>query len=118
MRALRDILIIAVIMALTTRFAGWWSVPVVAAIAAVWDRTPRASVTKSALAAALAWGSLLLLQTLFGSSVIALGRDVATSLAVPGPVPLLLTLLLPAILAAAAAGVVAGLKKLRAPAAT
>lgn len=116
MRVLRDILIIGAIMALATRFLGWWAVPIVAALVALWDRSP--SATKVAVAAALAWGVLLLLQGLFGSSVIVLGRDVATSLGVPAPVPLVLTLVLPAVLAASAAGVVAGLRKWRAPAVT
>ncbi|HEY7568736.1 MAG TPA: hypothetical protein VH762_14260 [Gemmatimonadaceae bacterium] len=116
MRTLRNILIIAAIMALATRFLGWWAVPVVAALVALWDRRPTA--TKVAIAAALAWGVLLLLQSLFGSSVVVLGRDVATSLGVPAPVPLVLTLALPAILAASAAGVVAGVRRWRAPAVT
>lgn len=116
MRALRDILIIAAIMALATRFLGWLAIPIVAALVALWDRSP--SATKVAVAAALAWGVLLLLQSLFGSSVVVLGRDVATSLGVPAPVPLVLTLVLPAILAASAAGVVAGVRKWRAPVVT
>jgi hypothetical protein len=116
MRALRDIVIIAAIMALATRFLGWWAVPIVAALVALWDRRP--SATKLAIAASLAWGALLLLQSLFGSSVVVLGRDVAASLGVPAPVPLALTVVLPAVLAASAAGVVAGVRKWRAPAAT
>ena len=114
MRALRDILIIAAVMALATRFLGWWAVPIVAALAAVWDRGP--SATKVAVAGALAWGVLLLIQSLLGSSVAVLGRDVATSLGVPALIPLVLTLVLPAILAASAAGVVAGVRKTRAAA--
>jgi len=73
---------------------------------------------KVAVAAALSWGVLLVLQGLFGSSVISLGRDVATSLGVPALAPLVLTLVLPAILAASAAGVVAGVRRLKAPATT
>lgn len=118
MRTLRYLVIIAAVMALATRLLGWWTVPVVAALAALLagDRTARTSVTVTA-AAVLAWGALLVLQDLFGSSVTGLGRDVATSLGVPAPVPLVLTLVLPAILAASAAGVVAGLRRWRRPAA-
>ncbi len=105
-------------MALATRFLGWWAVPIVAALAALWDRSASAGATKVAVAAALAWGALLLLQGIFGSSVVVLGRDVATSLGVPAPVPIVLTIVLPAILAASAAGVVAGVRKWRSPAAT
>jgi hypothetical protein len=116
MRVLRDILIIAAVMALATRFLGWWAVVIVAALVALWDRTPRAMTV--AVAAALAWAVLLLVQSLFGSSVVVLGRDVATSLGVPAPVPLVLTIVLPAVLAASAAGVVAGVRKARASSAT
>lgn len=73
---------------------------------------------KVAVAAALSWGVLLVLQGVLGSSVISLGRDVATSLGVPALAPLVVTLVLPAILAASAAGVVAGVRRLRAPATT
>ena len=116
MRVLRDILIIAAIMALATRFLGWWAVPIVAVLVALWDRRP--SAARVAVAAVIASAVLLLLQHLFGSSVLALGRDVATSLGVPASVPLVLTLVLPGILAASAAGVVAGVRKWRAPAVT
>ncbi len=105
-------------MALATRFLGWWAVPIVAAPAALWDRSPSAGATKLAVAAAISWGALLLLQAVFGSSVTALGRDVATSLGVPAPVPIVLTIVLPAILAASAAGVVAGVRRWRSPAST
>lgn len=101
-------------MALGTAILGWWTVPIVAALVALWDRAPRANTTKVSVAAALAWGVLLLSQELFGSSVWQLNRDVAASLGVPAPAPLVLALALPAILAAAAAGTVAGVKRLRA----
>ncbi len=117
MRALRDIVIVAAVMAIATRFLGWWAVPIVAALAALWDRSASAGATKLAVAAAVAWGVLLLLQAVFGSSVTALARDVATSLGVPAPVPIVLTIVLPAILAASAAGVVAGVRRWRSPAA-
>ena len=116
MRTARDILIVAAVMAVATRFLGWWAVPIVAALTALWDR--RAGAMKVAVAAALSWGVLLVLQSVFGSSAISLGRDVATSLGVPALAPLVLTLVLPAILAASAAGVVAGVRRLRAPATT
>ncbi|MGH7694221.1 MAG: hypothetical protein ACRENH_04540 [Gemmatimonadaceae bacterium] len=118
MRTARDILIVAAVMAVATRFLGWWAIPIVAALAALWDRSPGAGAMKVAVAAGLSWGVLLVLQSVFGSSVISLGRDVAASLGVPAPVPLVLTLVLPAILAASAAGVVAGVRRLRAPATT
>ena len=114
MRLVRDIAIVALFMALTTWLVGWWAVPVVAALVAVFERRPRASVLKASVAAPLAWVVLLLAQQLFGSSVTGLDRGLAVSLGVPAPVPLILTLVLPLILAASAAGTVVGLKRVRA----
>lgn len=114
MRVVRDIALIAAFMALTTWLVGWWAVPIVAAVAAVFDRRPRASIAKASVAAPIAWALLLLAQDLLGSSVTALNSGLAASLGVPAPVPLVLTLVLPAILAASAAGTVAGLKGVRA----
>ncbi|MGQ0642796.1 MAG: hypothetical protein ACT4P6_18790 [Gemmatimonadaceae bacterium] len=113
MRFLRDVAIITGLMALGTWLLGWWAVPLVAALAAAWDRNRRASVGKSALAAPIAWGSLLLLQGLLGSSVSQLGRDLAVSLGVPAALPLTLTLLVPLLLAAASAGTMVAIKRLR-----
>lgn len=100
-------------MALTTWLVGWWAVPVVAALAALLERRPQASIGKVSVAAPLAWTLLLLSQELFGSSTTGLDRGLSASLGVPTALPLILTLLLPTILAASAAGTVAGLKGVR-----
>ena len=113
MRVARDIAIIALFMALTTWLVGWWAVPLVAALTAVVERRPRASIFKVSVAAPLAWTLLLLSQELFGSSVTGLDRGLAASLGVPSPLPLILTLVLPTILAASAAATVAGFKGVR-----
>jgi hypothetical protein len=112
-RGARDIGILALFMALTTWLVGWWAVPVVAALAALLERRPRASIIKVSVAAPLAWTLLLLSQELLGSSVTGLDTGLAASLGVPVPVPLILSLVLPTILAASAAGTVAGLKGVR-----
>jgi hypothetical protein len=106
MRFPRDVAILAALMALGTWLLGWWAVPLVAAFAAALARHRRGLVTRATLAAPLAWGALLVLQRLFGTSVSQLGRDLADSLGVPPLAPIVLTLVLPAILAAAAAGAV------------
>ncbi|MGH7711394.1 MAG: hypothetical protein ACREOG_08915 [Gemmatimonadaceae bacterium] len=113
MRVARDIAIVTALMALGTWFLGWWSVPLVAAAAALWDRNRKASVAKVTLAAVVAWTILLLIQGLFGSSVTGLGRDLAASLGVPTAVPMVLTIVLPALLAASTAATVAALKRVR-----
>jgi hypothetical protein len=116
MRTARDVAIITTLMALGTWFLGWWAVPLVAAAAAAFDRNRRMSVSKATLAAPIAWGALLLLQGLFGSSIAELGRDVGVSLDLPPIVPLVMTLVLPTLLALLAAGTVAALRGFRAQA--
>ena len=115
MRATRDVAIISALIALGTWCLGWWVVPLIAALTAWWDRHRSRSIAKTALAAALAWGLLLVLEGLFGASVAQLGSDLALSLGVPRSTPIVLTLLLPAVLAASAAGTVVGLTRFRAP---
>jgi hypothetical protein len=113
MRIARDTAILTALIALFTWLLGWWTVPVLAGLAAAFDRDRRTSIVKVTVAAALAWALVLLAQGLLGSSVTALGGDLATSLAVPRMVPLALTLLLPALLAASMAGTVVGVKRWR-----
>ena len=113
MRTLRDLAILTVLMALGTWFLGWWTVPLIAAAAALWDRNRKASIVKATIAALLAWGILLGSQGLVGSSLTQLNRDLAKSLGVPPAAPVTLTLVLPALLAASAAATVVGVKRLR-----
>jgi len=112
-RTLRDLAILTVLMALGTWFLGWWTVPLIAAAAALWDRNRKASIVKATIAALLAWGILLGSQGLVGSSLTQLNRDLAKSLGVPPAAPVTLTLVLPALLAASAAATVVGVKRLR-----
>ena len=113
MRTLRDLAILTVLIALGTWFLGWWTVPLIAAAAALWDRNRKASIVKATFAALLAWGILLASQGLVGSSLTQLNRDLAKSLGVPPAAPVALTLVLPALLAASAAATVVGVKRLR-----
>jgi hypothetical protein len=113
MRTLRDFAIITALMALGTWFLGWWTVPLIAAAAALLDRNRKASIVKATFAAILAWGILLASQGMLGTSIGQLNGDLAKSLGVPMSVPFVLTLVLPALLAASAAGTVVGVKHLR-----
>ena len=113
MRALRDFAILTVLMALATWFVGWWTVPLVAAVAALLDRNRKASIVKATFAAVVAWGILLGSQGLVGASLTQLNSDLAKSLGVPPAAPVVLTLVLPALLAASAAGTVVGVKRFR-----
>jgi ABC-type Fe3+-siderophore transport system permease subunit len=109
-RALRVLGVLTLLMLAATWLLGWWGVPLVAAGAAVWDRNRRGVIALATLAAIVAWVVLLVARSVMGTSVLPLGRDIARSLGVPGPLPLILTLLLAALLAATAAWLVALLR--------
>ncbi len=113
MRDLRDLAIVTAVMALATWLLGWWTVPLLGAAAALWDRRRLRSIVKAMAGAVLAWGILLSIQGVLGAGVAALGRDLAVSLGAPSSAPLMLTLILPAVLAGSAAGVVVGLARIR-----
>ncbi len=95
-------------MAAGTWFVGWWTVPVIAAVWAIVDRTDRTLPLRAAGAGIAAWGLLLAAQ-LPGGSLERLAIAVGTAMGV-GALPLVvLTLLYPALLAASAAGLVRAL---------
>lgn len=103
-RAGRFILVVAAMCA-GTWFAGWWTVPVVAAAWAVADRGDRALPLRAGLAGITAWG-LLLAGQLGVADLGRLAEVVGRVLGVgAGPV-VVLTLVFPALLAASAASVV------------
>ncbi len=95
-------------VALATWGFGWWSI-VVCAAAWTWiRRSDAAAPLMAAAAAALAWGGLLVVQSLSGP----VGRvaDVVGEAMQVGAIPLLiLTLAFPALIAGATAGLVRGL---------
>jgi hypothetical protein len=96
---LRAILLASVI-AVTTMGAGWWTVPVVAAI---WTRVlPHAALRTSAAGAALGWAGLLA-WTAWQAPVGPLTQRVSSVLMLPSWGLLALTLAFPALLAATAA---------------
>jgi hypothetical protein len=96
--------IFAGLVAAGTVIAGWWTVPV---LAAVWVRVIprlRGAVRSCMLGAALAWG-LLLGWTALEGPVGLLARRAGGVLGLPGWGLLVVTLLFPALLAGAAARV-------------
>ncbi len=93
------------LLAVATWVIAWWMVPVIVAIWAFADQDDRWLPIKSALAGALAWGILLLIDSA-GSGVGRIADAVGGVIGI-GALPLgLLTLLYPALLAASAAVVV------------
>jgi hypothetical protein len=102
-RVLRT-LVFAGLVAAGTVIAGWWTVPV---LAAVWVRVAprsRGAVRSCMLGAALGWG-LLLGWTALEAPVDLLARRVGGVLELPGWGLFVATLLFPALLAGAAARV-------------
>jgi hypothetical protein len=103
-RILRTI-VFAGLVAAGTVAAGWWTVPV---LAAVWARVasrPRGAVRSCMLGAALGWG-LLLGRIALEGPVELLARRAGGVLELPGWGLVVGTLLFPALLAGAAARVV------------
>jgi hypothetical protein len=104
MRRLLRTLVFAGLVAAATVIAGWWTVPV---LAAVWVRVAsrsRAAVRSCILGAALGW-ALLLGWTALNGPVDLLARRAGGVLELPGWGLLVATLLFPALLAGAAARV-------------
>ncbi len=100
---------LAAAAALATYAFGWLAVGVVAAAWAWIRRTDVAVPLMAALAAALAWGILLLLPAVTGGRVREVAEVVGAAMQVGGGPLLALTLAFPALLAASVAGVVRGL---------
>jgi hypothetical protein len=110
------LLVWSALFAVATRLLGWWTVPIVGALAPLAAaslgpaRAPRqgASVARgAALAAALGWGALLAWAA-GGPQFRAVGALVGGILRASWPVVALLTLLLPAVLAWCAAALAEG----------
>lgn len=101
---------LVIAFALATWAGGWWTVPIVAFVAGTRERSGGARPSAIALAAAVAWGVLLIASSTsaaFGTLV----RELAGIMALPGVAIVLLTLVFPALLAwsaAALAGVLFG----------
>lgn len=102
MRIALTTIVLAAAFALGTWFAGWWAVPLIAAIWAVVRPTPLAGLL-AAVAGASAWGLLLALYIIFGFPVQTLAVRLAGAMRLPVPALMALTLLLPALLAGSAA---------------
>lgn len=106
-------LVLSLAFAAATWLAGWWGVPVVAAL---WGGFQDRSVRRGPLAsvgAATGWGVLLALQAARGP-VMELADVVGPILSLDGPQLFAVTLLFAALLAAAAAGTAGGMRDARA----
>lgn len=100
MRRVAVVVLLALFFALGTWLGGWWAIPLLSAVAGVWRRA-----WESAVAAAAAWGALLVIDT-FGSRFGALSGSVAGVIGVPSPALVVITLILAWVLAWSAAALV------------
>jgi hypothetical protein len=100
-RQLLAVVVLALAMALGTAWIGWWAVPVFAAVWGVARYGAHPTAT-AAVGGALAWVVLLAITALRGPAG-ETSRVLGSAMAVPGWLPLLLTVLFPAALGGAAA---------------
>ena len=99
---IRVLTIVAAVLVAATWFAGWWGVPVVAALAGMLLSTRRGTSGLVALAAVIAW-SVLILADGAGGRFGALADVVGRTLTLPAAALLAVTLLFAALLALSAA---------------
>jgi hypothetical protein len=92
------VLLLALSFAIGTWILGWWAVPLFAAIAGVLARYVRHQGVAAALAATVAWGTLLAWSAAQGS-VWSFSRMAGGAMGISGVALILLTLLFPAALA-------------------
>lgn len=102
---------LAAAMAALTWLLGWWGIPLAAAVAGYLHSRQGGGGWRVALAAAVAWGALLLADVASGRFG-TVARTLAGVLTLPAPALVLLTLAFPALVAWSAATLVAGVRQL------
>ena len=96
--------LLAELFAVATYALGWWTVPIVAILWAIFSRDSNRALVAS-LCAAAGWASLLLLDVVKGP-VGTMAAKLGGVMGVPGFVLLILTLVFPALLAWSSAALV------------
>ncbi len=115
MRWILQVVVLTLLLAAGTWFAGWWFVPLASAAYGAWAANQRAAVLTAMFAGALAWTALLA----YDASVGPMGRltDVLTgALRFPGSTVVMLTVAYAALLGATAAAFARGARRLLSPA--
>lgn len=111
MKWLMQLLVLSLLLAGGTWFAGWWMVPALGAVYGVWAANQRLTLVTATLAAAFAWGALLA----FDASAGPMGRLLQVTGAlfrVPGGALVVLTLAYAGLLAVSAAALTRGVRRL------
>jgi hypothetical protein len=114
MKWLIQLIVVSVLMATLTWFAGWWTVPVIGAAYGAWAARERLTLVTATLAAVLGWGALLA----YDASAGPLGRllqVLGTLFGLPGAALVVLTLAYAALLAVSAAALARSLRRLVRP---
>ncbi|HET9012490.1 MAG TPA: hypothetical protein VFN38_11785 [Gemmatimonadaceae bacterium] len=106
------VMVVAGAMAALTWLLGWWGVLLAALIVGWVFREEGGGGWRVALAAALAWGLLLVLDAVLGSFA-TVARTIGGVLGLPAYLPVLLTLAFPALLGWSAATVAAETRRIR-----
>jgi hypothetical protein len=104
MKKLALVIILAEAFAVTTFGIGWWSVPIVAAIYALFAKSDRHALVAAACAAG-GWLTLLLLDMAKGP-VLMMGTRLGGAMGLPPAVLYAVTILFPALMAWSAATLV------------
>jgi hypothetical protein len=114
MKWLMQLIILSVLFASLTWFAGWWTVPVVGAAYGAWAVNRRLTLITAMLAAVLGWGALLAYDAAVGP-VGRLLQVLGSLFRMPGAALVVLTLAYAALLAVSAAALARGLRRAVAP---
>lgn len=114
MKWLIQLIVVSVLMATLTWFAGWWMVPVLGAAYGAWAARRRLALVTATLSAVLGWGALLA----YDASAGPLGRllqVLGALFRLPGAAIVVLTLAYAALLAVSAAALARSLRRLVMP---
>jgi len=114
MKWLIQLIVVSVLMAMLTWFAGWWMVPVIGAAYGAWAARARLTLVTATLSAVLGWGALLA----YDASAGPLGRllqVLGTLFRLPGVALVVLTLAYAGLLAVSAAALARSLRRLVSP---
>ena len=113
-RALPVTLLFTSVFAIGTALLGWWAVPAAASVAGYLLGRERASGKMAAVAAALAWGGILISYRLIGFPIDVLARRLAGAMQLPQAGLIVLSIVFPALLAGVAAALGAHIRAERA----
>ena len=102
LRFVARIILVAVVCGLTTRWAGWVSLPFVGFIYGVADRRARARGSIAALGAALGWVAILGAEAARGADIRGVAQHVGQVMQVPALAFILITLVFAALLSGTA----------------